>query len=567
MAFTLVIKTNASQATDVTINDLGVIVPNSGGSITFTEAKEAEASQNSVDLRDFLTDDAYGAGSSTLILNDGSADIDQADALNFLDTIELPGGDEDYGVVTTNEDGNIETNLSFDGTATLSDVLLGNDLDTNGNEVVGLPATPSGPTAAASAAYVDALALESRAWKEILLVSDQLDSTNDALSQAIPFFLDGNAANSDTFTITDGTTTETFTFLNTTSVAFDVQIGASADDTMTNLVSQINTDSTLWSAVLASDLDDINDGSGTSTSGNVVVIYRTNQSSSSFDDRIYGSFSTASDAVYVNFNGESDYEISTNTQLPSADPGQKEFGIGDATSDLITGQTHLVRSGDEIYTWDSDGDQWNLTGSGLDYGLVGDIQPLGSAAAAGVSNRVARADHVHTHGDRGGDGSASQHDADQIDVEGSYTNIGSPSDAETAFSNIDAALGGAKAGRLIPFGADKKVPGSGTRFLGFAGGPLSSAVGVRMLRAGTITGASLEVDTSEASKVYDLSIRLNGTEVETLTLSATTTGNEDTTFSTSYVAGDLISVAMVRTSGSGSSSFDDIVALVEVVDD
>lgn len=565
---TLVIKTNASQATDVTIDDIGVIVPNSGGTITFDEDKEIKTCQESVDLRDFLVDDAYGAGSSTLILNDGSSDIAQSDAINFLETVILPAGDQDYGVVKTGAAGTVETDITGDGTAQLIDWLLGSDLDANSNQITNLPLTPSGPTAAVSLQYVEDLFVANRSWKELVLVAEQFDSTNDALAQAIAFFLDGNPADSDDFTITDGSTTETFTFLNAPAVAFDVQIGVDADTTMANLVSQINTDSTLWSAVQADALDTINDGSGSSTSGQVTVIYRTNQSSTSFDDRIYGTLTTAADGQYVNYNGELDYNISTNTQLPSADPAQKEFGIGYATADLLSGQTHLNRQSDETYTWDSDAGQWNISGFSLDYGLVGDIQSLGSALAAGTSNRVARADHVHTHGDRGGDGAGSQHDADQIDVEGSFTTIGAPDNAENIFSNIeDLFNNGAKAGRFLVFGSDQKVPGSGTLFLETTGGVVSSSAGYAMLRAGTITGASFSLDQTESANTYNVSIRVNGTEQETLAIGTGVTTGQATNFTATYAAGDTVEVALERQTGSGSSDYDDVVVLVEVVDD
>jgi hypothetical protein len=87
---TVIVKSNVSQATDVTIADLGVIIPQTGGTETFIEVDEIRALQDSIDLRDYLTDDAHGAGSSTLILNDGGGDITQAEALNWLDTISLP---------------------------------------------------------------------------------------------------------------------------------------------------------------------------------------------------------------------------------------------------------------------------------------------------------------------------------------------------------------------------------------------------------------------------------------------------------------------------------------------
>lgn len=81
---TLVITTNASQGSDVTIGDMGITIAASGGSETFTDARNILRAELSNNLRTLTTDDAHGAGSSTLILNDGTNNIDQADTGTFL---------------------------------------------------------------------------------------------------------------------------------------------------------------------------------------------------------------------------------------------------------------------------------------------------------------------------------------------------------------------------------------------------------------------------------------------------------------------------------------------------
>lgn len=87
MATTIVITTNVSQATDVTIRDMGIIIPNSGGSETFTDLGNLTDSKNSRDLRTLATDNAYGAGSSTLIITDGTNAIDQGELDAFLESL------------------------------------------------------------------------------------------------------------------------------------------------------------------------------------------------------------------------------------------------------------------------------------------------------------------------------------------------------------------------------------------------------------------------------------------------------------------------------------------------
>lgn len=81
---TIVIKTNASQATDVLIRDLGFVIAASGGSETFTDAKSIYNISRSLNLRTLATDNAHGANSSTLILNDGTNDISQSLIDQFL---------------------------------------------------------------------------------------------------------------------------------------------------------------------------------------------------------------------------------------------------------------------------------------------------------------------------------------------------------------------------------------------------------------------------------------------------------------------------------------------------
>jgi len=87
MAGTIVITSNASQGTDVTIRDIGIIIPNSGGSETFTDLGNLTDCRNSRNLRTLSTDDAHGAGSSTLILTDGSNTIDQSEVDAFLESL------------------------------------------------------------------------------------------------------------------------------------------------------------------------------------------------------------------------------------------------------------------------------------------------------------------------------------------------------------------------------------------------------------------------------------------------------------------------------------------------
>lgn len=226
------------------------------------------------------------------------------------------------------------------------------DITMVASEVVGLPPVPSGPTAAASKAYVDSLSGGAN-WKETLLSVAQLDNTNEAFAQAVAFYLDANPTLADTFTITDGVTTETWTFSGA-SAAFAPEILGNACATMQELAARINADSTEWSAAFTDNLQSIN------PVGDVVIVYRT-VPTSTVDDRIHGSFATPSDGKFVDFGGAADYEDSTVANIPTADPTVANFGLSRLTADLLENETHSVRDSDDIYSWDGDLNVWTLS--------------------------------------------------------------------------------------------------------------------------------------------------------------------------------------------------------------
>jgi len=466
---TLTIFSNAATVADVLIRDAGICITLGGGSDTFIENDELFELQESQDLRTLLTDDAFGAGSSTLILNDGVVNIDQDDALNFLDTLILPESDEDFGVVKNNAEGEVDQPVTFDGTATIT----------------GIP-DPTAPLDVVNKQYVDAATAGARTFKELVLVCEQLDSVNDAISQAGATWLLAAPVDGDTIVISDGATTETFTFQTTPLAAFDVQIGGDGDASTTNLATTINADSTLWSAVATTALTELNPV--------VTAIYRTNNSAQdSFDDRIFGVITTPTDAQYINFAGEPDYSSSISAQLPAADPAVKEFGFGRSSAALIPNETHACRDVDTLFTWDADSGTWQNTGA----------------------NNPLLTDSRYV-------------------------------------------------GKLLGFGISKKVPGKGIRYFSGPGDVATSSAGTIALRNGVITGASVSVNTADATNSYKVSIKINEVEVGTLALAATNTSTFSTALSIPFVAGDSISLSLERTAGSGASAFANASAVLEL---
>lgn len=110
------------------------------------------------------------------------------------------------------------------------------------------------------------------------------------------------------------------------------------------------------------------------------------------------------------------------------------------------------------------------------------------------------------------------------------------------------------------FGRSIAVPTSGTLQLF---GVDSNAVGVRIMRACTVTGGSIQVNVQDNSRSYNLEIRKNGTAVATVSLASGTVGNSDTTFSAPFAAGNILTAYLVRTSGTGASTFTSMDVQVE----
>lgn len=203
---------------------------------------------------------------------------------------------------------------------------------------------------------VQQLSTINRLNKELLLVSEQLDSVNDALSQAGLLYLINQPVSGDNVVLNViGGTSRTYQFGTGGDVT--VTIGADVNESMLNLANAISGDTdgnAFWDAVVNDDLDAVN--------GRVVVVYRAdNSAQDSYNDVIYGTFTTQADFQIIDYNGEYDYRKVTNETASTSEPASKTFGIGRATANLLPNESHTVKSlDDRQYIWDDDSTNWQI---------------------------------------------------------------------------------------------------------------------------------------------------------------------------------------------------------------
>lgn len=104
----------------------------------------------------------------------------------------------------------------------------------------------------------------------------------------------------------------------------------------------------------------------------------------------------------------------------------------------------------------------------------------------------------------------------------------------------------------VEYGSSGGVPSGGTLALL---GPGNTTTGIRVPSDQKIMGASVQVNVIDALRTFNVSIRVNGIEVATLTLPLSSLGSLIASLNVPVLAGDVITVFMVRASGTGASTF------------
>jgi len=166
--------------------------------------------------------------------------------------------------------------------------------------------------------------------------------------------LSANLVAGDTITVNDGTNTDVLI------ADTDFTIGGDINATLVALETAIDGGTAVLSAV-ATLLDSID------PTNNVLVLYET----TAIGDpaRVYGNAAAATRVSIVNIAhadlADNAYEGATDhlVALPTSDPAATNFGFARAVVGLTANETHLSRENDSAYTWDSDGEIWNMTGA------------------------------------------------------------------------------------------------------------------------------------------------------------------------------------------------------------
>lgn len=189
-----------------------------------------------------------------------------------------------------------------------------------------------------------------------------------------------NPTNNQTFVISNGSTTETYTFKDTPAGGNDVQIGGDLDATLTNLRNVIVANSAVWagSGALPAGLDGIG-----YPEGSRFVLHQVTPSTVT-TDRCYG---TATTLLVGTFSTLRDYAPENCRTLPLSplDSRRRQFGLARLIASVRQGEIHqcvvgtgfpsgsLVDTFSDLRMW-SDGD-WKQLNDAANVGIIATFMP------------------------------------------------------------------------------------------------------------------------------------------------------------------------------------------------
>jgi len=195
--------------------------------------------------------------------------------------------------------------------------------------------------------YVTSQVVAGGTIKQQLLTEIQLDNDLGILPGLVTF-LTVNAVEDDTIVLKDALgNTETYTFKDSASTDFEVEVGASIALSMSNLAAAINEDSAYWKAWYdVSVLDSI-------YPNGLIGIYR----KAVGPDAAFKVWKTGTADGYVtDYHAEVEYKTNSSIviALPTSEPETAFSGFSIAKADLQNGQIHNCIAEDKLKSWDGD---------------------------------------------------------------------------------------------------------------------------------------------------------------------------------------------------------------------
>lgn len=159
---------------------------------------------------------------------------------------------------------------------------------------------------------------------------------------AIPLFFTSIPVTGNLLVLDDGSgDVYTFEFGSASGGHILVELGATEELTLRNLVSAINGAANIFKAIITLDCIKYNYPSGI-----VAVIYNS-QPNAAFSERVYGTFTDPDCCYTVDYRNRLDYSFTTISRVPSSNPNLQTFGVDVIATDgyLRSMQTNLTQSG------------------------------------------------------------------------------------------------------------------------------------------------------------------------------------------------------------------------------
>ncbi len=236
----------------------------------------------------------------------------------------------------------IEFDRIKDGSKILLDdsAVLAADLDAGGYVLTNI-GDGVNDSDAASYGQLQSVVTQAKLWKEVVFHEEQLkDSPSGGIYGAQVIKMGTNLATGDTVSLNDGTSTENFV------ADTDFTVGATINDTITNLANEIDSNSSIAVTAVTDSLDSIDPT-------NLVMVIIQDTIGEATD--VFGNAGAAAKLTYADPTLDNLYEADATdlVAIPTAD-GSGNFGFSRAQGSLVANETHMSRNNDGSYTWDDD---------------------------------------------------------------------------------------------------------------------------------------------------------------------------------------------------------------------